>query len=190
MFCEQCGKQLREGAAFCNRCGAQVQNQSSRAVKMTRVVTNPEVLSGASHDVKMDSKDSGFQRKQHAEPQVDNRPLINLAVLLIICVVGFLVWNSMFRFSIEGKWKRIDESAYGPIKQNEIIVFNNSRCNIYGPADVYAFYKDDGEWKLSVEETITGYSRTYNVLIRKNDMIVLSDGDGDGEDSIQLKKID
>jgi hypothetical protein len=49
MFCTNCGKEIRDGAAFCSSCGASQQEETTQTV-FSAVNTNSSIAQGASYN--------------------------------------------------------------------------------------------------------------------------------------------
>lgn len=68
-------------------------------------------------------------------------------------------------FVIEGSWLSVGSSGFGQAQPGMTVTFDGTHCNFFSPHDTYAFYQDDGQWKLDCtsflfSETLTfkGYS--------------------------------
>ena len=79
-------------------------------------------------------------------------------------------------FSIEGKWKNTGSTTWGQMQQGAIVIFNGTNCNVFSPADVYAFYEDGGSYRLDVTGLLGG-DISFNVSVIDSDHIELTYSD-------------
>ena len=79
-------------------------------------------------------------------------------------------------FSIEGKWKNTGSTTWGQMQQGAIVIFNGTNCNVFSPADVYAFYEDGGSYRLDVTGLLGG-DISFNVSVIDRDHIELTYSD-------------
>lgn len=81
--------------------------------------------------------------------------------------------NSQPAFEIEGKWVNTGEDTFGQIQKNSVIVFDGNYCNVYSPKDTYAFYKENGAYKLNITGLLGG-SDSFTVEVIDEDHISFS----------------
>ena len=76
-------------------------------------------------------------------------------------------------FAIEGKWKNTGEGTFGQMQAGAITTFDGKNCNVFSPGDTYAFYEENGKYRLDVTGLLGG-SPSFTVTIVDNDHIELS----------------
>lgn len=88
-------------------------------------------------------------------------------------------------FSIEGKWKNVGSYTLGQVQEGAIVVFDGEHCNVVSPADTYAFYEEDGTYRLDC--TTVGFADTLSFVVEiiDNDNIRLYQG----SDYLELKRV-
>lgn len=74
-------------------------------------------------------------------------------------------------FSIEGKWKSIGEYGFGQAQPGAIVAFDGVNCNFYSPSDTYAFYQENGKWRLDCTDFLFAETVCFTVEIIDNDNI-------------------
>ncbi len=86
MFCENCGTELNNGAAFCPKCGAKTGDDSH----------SKEGASSASASVASNAT-KGVKNKTKCGKQI----FISIIVIVLICAVGggFIIWKTCFSHS-------------------------------------------------------------------------------------------
>jgi len=76
-------------------------------------------------------------------------------------------------FVIEGKWKSIGESGFGQAQPGAIVAFDGIHCNFYSPQDTYAFYQEDGKWRLDCTSFLFSETLIFDVEIIDRDTVNL-----------------
>ena len=74
-------------------------------------------------------------------------------------------------FSIEGKWKSVGEYGFGQAQPGAIVAFDGVNCNFYSPSDTYAFYQENGIWRLDCTDFLFAETVCFTVEIIDNDNI-------------------
>lgn len=74
-------------------------------------------------------------------------------------------------FSIEGSWKSVGSDGFGQAQPGAIIAFDGTHCNFFSPYDTYAFYQENGQWKLDCTSFLFADTLTFTVEIVDFDMI-------------------
>lgn len=59
-------------------------------------------------------------------------------------------------FKIEGKWKSVGSYGFGQAQPGAIVSFDGVHCNLYSPADTYAFYKSGESFLLDCTSVLSG----------------------------------
>ncbi|MBR6334711.1 MAG: hypothetical protein IKR90_01010 [Clostridia bacterium] len=77
-------------------------------------------------------------------------------------------------FKIEGKWKNIGNTSCAQMQVGSITSFDGTHCNVYSPSDTYAFYEQNGEYRLDCTSFFAGDSMNFTVRIIDNDNIELT----------------
>ena len=92
-----------------------------------------------------------------------------LAIILIFSFCGIMSACSESEFELQGKWKNIGTEGFGQAQPGSIVVFDGAHCNLYSPADTYAFYMDNGKYVLEINGLLGGnFSFTIEVLNKDN----------------------
>ncbi|MBR6119683.1 MAG: hypothetical protein IKQ04_05120 [Oscillospiraceae bacterium] len=78
-------------------------------------------------------------------------------------------------YVIEGKWKSVGSYGFGQAQPGAIVSFDGTHCNLYSPADTYAFYKSGKEFNLDCTSVLSG-TVSFTVRIVDNDHIDLYNG--------------
>ena len=89
-------------------------------------------------------------------------------------------------FSIEGKWKNIGTGTFGQIQKNAIVIFDGKYCNVYSPADTYAFYMDGDSYKLDCTSMLFAETLSFYVKVVDNNHINLYYGSS----CVELRRVD
>lgn len=88
MFCKNCGKELKEGAAFCNQCGAKIVPLASTPNSVVDNQPAPTVLSpNQSEEVAQEKTDKGIV-------------LIVIVVLALVLAVGGVAAGLMYMMGV------------------------------------------------------------------------------------------
>lgn len=74
-------------------------------------------------------------------------------------------------FSIEGSWKNIGDDGFGQAQPGAIVVFDGAHCNFFSPYDTYAFYIEDGEYRLDCTSVLFSDTLSFAVEIMDEDNI-------------------
>lgn len=101
-------------------------------------------------------------------------------------IVLLLFVSGCGKFSIEGKWKNIGTGTFGQIQNNAIVVFDGKNCNVFSPADTYAFYKDGNNYKLDCTSLLFSETLSFSVEVVDNSHINLYYG----SDCVELQRIE
>lgn len=147
MFCTKCGKQLKEGAAFCVYCGSTVKNEinstentqptetitptedapSTENSSLTEDIQNPEVLqSPEAFPVAEETiQDSGYDAEKKGKVPLFLKILILVLVLIIVGVVLFFFLKS----------RKVNEGDSNYTDAQEIGEEINTDGNIEGNVD-------------------------------------------------------
>ena len=97
--------------------------------------------------------------------------LTTIAITLTLVACG----SGASSFSIEGKWKNTGTGTYGQMQSGAIVTFDGKNCNVFSSGDTYAFYKEDGAYRLDVTGLLGG-SPSFAVTIIDNDHISMTTG--------------
>ena len=88
-------------------------------------------------------------------------------------------------FAIEGKWKNTGEGQFGQMQPGAITTFDGKNCNVYSPNDTYAFYSENGEYKLDVTGLLGG-TPSFTVTVIDSDHISMTTG---SSDTVELTRV-
>ena len=88
-------------------------------------------------------------------------------------------------FSIEGKWKNTGSGGFGQMQPGAIVTFNGNNCNVYSPNDTYAFYSENGKYKLDVTGLLGG-TPSFTVTVVDNDHISMTTG---SSETVELTRV-
>ena len=175
MFCGNCGNKIPEDSLFCPFCGSRTINNADRT--------------GGGAPMQTDHPAAGQASKGVSLPW----PLIAAGILIFI-IIGVLAWTDigpyipevedgqsmLFEdFRIEGKWKNVGEYTFGQVGEGAIVVFDGEHCNVYSPADTYAFYEEDGTYRLDCTSALFSETLSFTVDVYDNDTIEINTGDGE-----------
>lgn len=93
---------------------------------------------------------------------------------------------TMDDFMIEGSWRSVGSEGFGQAQPNATVTFDGTHCNFYSPRDTYAFYQDDGKWKLDCTSLLFSETLTFTVEVIDADSINVYYGSG----CTELRRID
>ena len=68
-------------------------------------------------------------------------------------------------FVIEGSWLSVGSGCFGQAQPGMTFTFDGTHCNYYSPKDTYAFYQDDGQWKLDCTSFLFSETLTFKVEV-------------------------
>ena len=68
-------------------------------------------------------------------------------------------------FVIEGSWLSVGSGGFGQAQPGMTVTFDGTHCNYYSPKDTYAFYQDDGQWKLDCTSFLFSETLTFKVEV-------------------------
>lgn len=88
-------------------------------------------------------------------------------------------------FAIEGKWKNTGEGQFGQMQPGAITTFDGKNCNVYSPNDTYAFYTENGKYRLDVTGLLGG-TPSFTVTVIDNDHISMTTG---SSDTVELTRV-
>ncbi len=74
-------------------------------------------------------------------------------------------------FTIEGAWKSVGTYGFGQAQPGTIVAFDGMHCNFYSPYDTYAFYQEDGQWKLECTSFLFSETLSFTVEVIHRDRI-------------------
>lgn len=74
-------------------------------------------------------------------------------------------------FVIEGSWLSVGSSGFGQAQPGMTVTFDGTHCNFFSPYDTYAFYQDDGQWKLDCTSFLFSETLTFKVEVIDADSI-------------------
>lgn len=74
-------------------------------------------------------------------------------------------------FAIEGSWLSVGSDGFGQAQPGIAVTFDGTHCNFYSPYDTYAFYQDNGQWKLECTSFLVCETLTFSVEILDFDTI-------------------
>ncbi|MBQ9001577.1 MAG: hypothetical protein IJ087_06970 [Eggerthellaceae bacterium] len=97
-------------------------------------------------------------------------------IIAIAIVITFAACSAgASSFSIEGKWKNTGSGGFGQMQPGAIVTFNGNNCNVYSPNDTYAFYSENGKYKLDVTGLLGG-TPSFTVTVIDNNHISMTTG--------------
>ena len=121
-----------------------------------------------------------------------------LGVLVIVLAMGFALVAcgsgsttggagapAKQSFAIEGKWKNTGSGQFGQMQPGAIITFDGKNCNVYSPNDTYAFYTENGQYRLDVTGLLGG-TPSFTVTVIDNDHISMTTG---ASDTVELTRV-
>lgn len=79
-------------------------------------------------------------------------------------------------FSIVGKWKSVGSYGFGQAQPGSIVVFDGTNCNFYSPKDTYAFYVENGKYRLDTTNVLFRDTISFTVDTIDNDTININYG--------------
>lgn len=68
-------------------------------------------------------------------------------------------------FAIEGSWLSVGSNGFGQAQPGMTVTFDGTHCNFFSPYDTYAFYQDNGQWKLDCTSFLFSETLTFRVEI-------------------------
>lgn len=68
-------------------------------------------------------------------------------------------------FVIEGSWLSVGSSGFGQAQPGMTVTFDGTHCNFFSPYDTYAFYQDDGQWRLDCTSFLFSETLTFKVEV-------------------------
>lgn len=74
-------------------------------------------------------------------------------------------------FVIEGSWLSVGSGGFGQAQPGMTVTFDGTHCNFFSPHDTYAFYQDDGQWKLDCTSFLFSETLTFKVEVIDVDSI-------------------
>lgn len=81
-------------------------------------------------------------------------------------------------FVIEDSWLSVGSSGFGQAQPGMTVTFDGTHCNFFSPYDTYAFYQDDGQWRLDCTSFLFSETLTFKVeVIDANSINVYYDSD-------------
>lgn len=81
-------------------------------------------------------------------------------------------------FVIEGSWLSVGSGGFGQAQPGMTVTFDGTHCNFFSPYDTYAFYQDDGQWKLDCTSFLFSETLTFKVEVIDMDSINVYYGSG------------
>ena len=99
--------------------------------------------------------------------------IIPVTVVLLITLLFSACSSS---FTLIGKWKNTGTDTFGQIQENSVLIVDETYCNLYSPKDTYAFYKENGGYKLDISSYFFGESLSFSVNVIDNNHIEISRG--------------
>lgn len=79
-------------------------------------------------------------------------------------------------FAIEGSWLSVGSEGFGQAQPGMTVTFDGTHCNFYSPYDTYAFYQENGQWKLDCTSFLFSETLTFTVEIVDSDTINIYSG--------------
>ena len=74
-------------------------------------------------------------------------------------------------FAIEGSWLSVGSDGFGQAQPGMTVTFDGTHCNFFSPYDTYAFYQENGQWKLDCTSFLFAETLTFRVEIIDGDFI-------------------
>lgn len=81
-------------------------------------------------------------------------------------------------FVIEGSWSSVGTAGFGQAQPGAVVTFDGTHCNFFSPYDTYAFYQEDGQWKLECTSFLFSQTLTFAVEIVDSDTVNIYYGSG------------
>lgn len=79
-------------------------------------------------------------------------------------------------FAIEGSWLSVGSEGFGQAQPGMTITFDGTHCNFFSLYDTYAFYQENGQWKLDCTSFLFSENLTFTVEIVNSDAINIYSG--------------
>ena len=187
MYCGKCGEKLNVGAAFCKKCGTKVEPVNNVGYQTnSKVVSNGKgmlitgiilcsvgalmfiifLLSAALNDVRSNNNtysDNSYNSEDYSSSSSSSSSYSSGK-------------SSKSSFSIEGKWKNVGSTGFGQAQPGAIVKFDGTNCNLYSPADTYAFYKSGDSYVLDITSVMGGDSMSSKVNVIDSNNIEIKRG--------------
>ncbi|MCL2466172.1 MAG: hypothetical protein FWF02_07805 [Micrococcales bacterium] len=80
-------------------------------------------------------------------------------------------------YDIRGTWKSVGSEGWGQAQPGAIVLFGDGQATLYSPQDTYAFYKENGTWRLVVTGLLGGTTNFRVVIIDANNIELYSGSD-------------
>lgn len=74
-------------------------------------------------------------------------------------------------FVIEGSWLSVGSEGFGQAQPGLTVAFDGTHCNFFSPYDTYAFYQENGQWKLDCTSFLFAETLSFSVEIIDADSI-------------------
>lgn len=74
-------------------------------------------------------------------------------------------------FAIEGSWFSFGTAGFGQAQPGCMVTFDGTHCNFFSPFDTYAFYQEDGQWKLECTSFLSLETLAFAVEVIDSDTI-------------------
>ena len=71
----------------------------------------------------------------------------------------------------KGTWKSVGSYGFGQAQPGAIVTFDGTHCNFFSPYDNYAFYQDNGQWRLDCTSFLFSETLSFQVEIIDVDLI-------------------
>ena len=71
----------------------------------------------------------------------------------------------------KGTWKSVGSYGFGQAQPGAIVTFDGTHCNFFSPYDTYAFYQDNGQWRLDCTSFLFSETLSFQVEIIDVDLI-------------------
>lgn len=198
MYCEKCGKEIRDDALFCGHCGAKVgevgvindspnlnvidnksqstargNSSSKMPIVVVVIVAGFLFVIGVSLLLHYGNR-GNTGRKDGFEESRDNS--YNSSSYSSNSYNSSSSSNKSTSFAIEGKWKSVGNTGFGQAQPGSIVNFNGTNCNFFSPSDTYAFYKSGSSYILDVTSMLTSQNLSCKVNIIDNNNIEITYG--------------
>lgn len=74
-------------------------------------------------------------------------------------------------FAIEGSWLSVGGEGFGQAQPGMTVTFDGTHCNFFSPYDTYAFYQENGQWRLDCTSFLFAETLTFSVEVIDKDSI-------------------
>ena len=192
MFCVKCGNEIPDDSLFCPFCGSRTINSADQAGS-----TVPEKEAQRAPQPAVQSESQPDPEKKLVSGAVVAIILMVFVAIIVILASYYGVplpkddgehqYTAYNAFQIEGKWKNVGTTTFGQAQEGSIVVFDGTNCNLYSPADTYAFYHNGDSYQLDCTSAVFSENLTFYVYVIDENNIEIDTG---GEKPLELTRVE